>query len=369
MKIILKHSDISPAMNEIVRVIPKRATIPILSAVKLEASSDTLTIQASDLTRHIKITIPAEVEDEGSTAVNGQLFADLMRKQDSSTPIYVEVDDNYALKMKAGRRRGSMTCIPTEGMPEEPDFTPVAAVSINAKAFADTLSNVGYAASNDDARYYLRGTSIRTIGGKTHLTATDGHELATAVRDWGIPDGAPDIIISTDSWPLMARLLEGYDGNANVSWDDRKLRVTVGPRVFVTGLVDGTFPDFERVIPTQSDKTLVTKIADLSNAIQFCSTVADKDGRGRRVQMDLSKDAIQLSANGSGSSSNADERIAAEYDGPNFSIGCNPNYLSNAIGGMAGDTVEFRMNTEGDGIFIIDPNDSSMRRVVMPRQR
>lgn len=341
--LISKH-DLARLLSSVTKAVESKNTIPILATVRLVADGNSLHATATNLDIEITGGIPAD--GTLSCCVDAKLLSGIVAKAGSD--VTLEHDGN-TLTVKSGRSRFKLQTLPVE------DFPDMASGEFAATFEADLSSvfaSVAFAISTEETRYYLQGVYLEP----TAATATDGHRLAhTAVQ---LPAFEPIIIPrkTVSLWPK---------GSANVSLSSRMVRVQTddadGGITLTSKLIDGTYPDYQRVIPTQNDKHVLADKADLQAAVARVTTVADQ--RGRAVKLDIAPGQIALSVRGDAEATDA---VEADYSGEPIEIGFNSAYLAEILSAVPGDTVRIALNDAGSPTLFTAPEPDGQVLVCMP---
>ncbi len=372
MRAILERSNLLKSLNHVHRVVERRNTIPILSNVLLRASGDTLTLKATDLDLEVLETVPAEIGRAGGTTVPAHMLYDIVRKLPDGSEVQLETaPDGQTLLVRSGRSSFALQMLPETDFPDLTTGEFPVRFQIAAPVFKSLIDRTQFAISTEETRYYLNGIYLHTptIEGRTLLraVATDGHRLARAQT--AVPagaDGMPGIIIPRKTVGEIQKLLDGADAasTADIEISDTKIRVTFGSVVLTSKLIDGTFPDYARVIPQNNDKALKVDRATFSNAVDRVLTIASE--RGRAVKLSLAEDGrLSLTVNNPDSGS-ATEEIDVDYQQAPLDIGFNSRYLLDIAGQLKTATALFRFADPGSPTLIQDEGDDEALYVLMP---
>ncbi|MBZ9937059.1 DNA polymerase III subunit beta [Mesorhizobium sp. BR1-1-16] len=372
MRAILERSSLLKSLNHVHRVVERRNTIPILSNVLIRASGSELTLKATDLDLEILETVPAEVGRAGATTVPAHMLYDIVRKLPDGAEVALETaPDGQTVLVRSGRSSFSLQMLPETDFPDLTTGQFPVRFELPATAFKTLIDRTQFAISTEETRYYLNGIYLHTptVEGRTLLraVATDGHRLARAQTS--VPEGAdgmPGIIIPRKTVGEIQKLLDTPDpaALAAIEISDTKIRVTFGPVVLTSKLIDGTFPDYARVIPQGNDKALKVDRATFSDAVDRVSTIASE--RGRAVKLSLGDDGrLSLTVNNPDSGS-ATEELDVDYSASPLDIGFNSRYLLDIAGQLKTATALFRFADPGSPTLIQDEGDDDALYVLMP---
>ncbi|MEP9376271.1 DNA polymerase III subunit beta [Aquabacter sp. CN5-332] len=371
MKVIVERAELLKSLSHVHRVVERRNTIPILANVLMRAGANGLELKATDLDLEVVETMPAEVSQPGATTVPAHVLYDIVRKLPEGAQVQLEAGgDRGSLLVRASRARFTLQTLP------EADFPDLAAgefshsFKLKASEFRRLVDKTQFAISTEETRYYLNGIYLHVAEssglGKSALraVATDGHRLAQAELE--APEGAaglPGVIVPRKTVAEVQKLLEDKDAEVTVSLSPTKVRVAVGAIVLTSKLIDGTFPDYGRVIPQANDKTLMVDRADFAAAVDRVSTVSSE--RGRAVKLSLSDGKLVLSVTNPDSGS-ATEELEVDYAAEPLDIGFNSRYLLDITSQLEGDTAELKLADPGSPTLVRDSTKTDALYVLMP---
>jgi DNA polymerase-3 subunit beta len=369
MKVTVERAALLKALGHVHRVVERRSTIPILSNVLLRGEAGSLRLKATDLDIEVTETIPADVVMAGATTVPAHVIYDIVRKLPDGAQVSLEVSgDATQVVIRSGRSRFTLQALP------ESDFPDLAAGEMPHRfvlAPGDLkrlIEKTQFAISTEETRYYLNGIYLHTIdqGGATMLraVATDGHRLARV--EMPAPDGAagmPGVIVPRKAVAEIQKLVDDAGDGVVVELSSAKVRLTFNSVVLTSKLIDGTFPDYQRVIPAGNDKRLVVERDEFARAVDRVSTISSE--RGRAVKLALVDRRLTLSVNNPDSGS-ATEEIEVDYDSTPLDIGFNARYLLDIAGQLEGDTAVFKLADPGSPTVIQDREGAPALYVLMP---
>jgi len=369
MKVTVERAELLKSLSHVHRVVERRNTIPILANVLIRADRSKLSFKATDLDLEVIETIAADVGSAGATTVPAHMFYEIVRKLPEGTQIALEATgDRAVLTIRAGRSRFTLQTLP------ESDFPDIAAgdmthkFTLPAADLKRLIDKTQFAISTEETRYYLNGIYLHTAGtGKSTLlraVATDGHRLAQV--ELAAPagaDGMPGIIVPRKTVNEVQRLIEDANGEVTVELSQAKIRFTLGEVVLTSKLIDGTFPDYGRVIPLGNDKILEVEKKDFEQAVDRVSTIASE--RGRAVKLSLSGGRLVLSVTNPDSGS-ATEEFEVVYEADPIDIGFNSRYLLDIAAQIEGDTAVLKLADPGSPTLIQDKDAKGALYVLMP---
>ncbi|HSQ96357.1 MAG TPA: DNA polymerase III subunit beta [Croceibacterium sp.] len=372
MKATIERAKLLRCLSHVQSVVERRNTIPILSNVLIEASADGLVkIMATDLDLQVIESLDAVlVEAAGAITVSAHLLFDIARKLPDGSQVSFETADNR-MTVKAGRSRFQLPTLPRDDFPVIVEGDLPTSFEIPAKTLAELIDRTRFAISTEETRYYLNGIFLHVSEEDKPVlkaAATDGHRLArfTIPRPDGA-EGMPDVIVPRKAVAELRKLLEeSLDGNVEIDLSASKIRFTLGGEggmVLTSKLIDGTFPDYSRVIPTANDKLLKLDPKSFYEGVDRVATIATE--RTRAVKMALDADKVTLSVT-SPDNGTAAEEVPADYRSEPFEIGFNANYLKDILGQIDGDTVELHLADAGAPTLIRQDEKSPALYVLMP---
>ncbi len=369
MRVTVERAALLRSLGHVHRVVERRTTIPILSNVLLRAGDGGLQLKATDLDIEVTETIPADVSGAGSTTVPAHVIYDIVRKLPEGAQVSLEIaGDGGQMQIRSGRSRFMLQALP------ESDFPDLAAgelphrFALPAADLKRLIDKTQFAISTEETRYYLNGIFFHTLdagaGTVLRAVATDGHRLARV--EMPAPkgsEGMPGVIVPRKAVAEIQKLVEDGGESVEVELSPAKIRLTFAGVVLTSKLIDGTFPDYQRVIPTGNDKQLVVERADFAKAVDRVSTISSE--RGRAVKLSLNDGRLTLSVNNPDSGS-ATEEIEVDYDSGALDIGFNARYLLDITGQLDGDTALFRLADPGSPTVIQDRDGAPALYVLMP---
>ncbi|BBF92095.1 DNA polymerase III subunit beta [Blastochloris tepida] len=369
MRTIVERADLAKSLGHVHRVVEKRNTIPILANVLLRADGTRLELKATDLDLEVVESIAADVKLAGATTVPAHMFHDIVRKLPEGAEISLEADTaKGTLVIRAGRARFQLQTLPESDFPDLTAGEFGHRFTLSAADLKRLLDKTQFAISTEETRYYLNGIYLHTISGPEgemlRAVATDGHRLAQV--EFAAPAGAtgmPGVIVPRKTVAEVQRLLEDGSTEVQIELSTAKIRFAFGDTVLTSKLIDGTFPDYARVIPVANDKTLLVDKADFAAAVDRVSTVSSE--RGRAVKLALSEGKLVLTVTNPDSGS-ATEEIEADYAADPLEIGFNSRYLLEITGQLEGDDAELKLADPGSPTLLRDKDSRGALYVLMP---
>ena len=369
MKVTVERAELLKSLGHVHRVVERRNTIPILANVLVKADRGKLSLKATDLDLEVTDSIAAEVSPGGSTTVPAHMFYEIVRKLPDGAQIVLEGSgDRAVLSLRAGRSRFTLQTLPESDFPDLAAGDMSHSFKVAAADLKRLIDKTQFAISTEETRYYLNGIYLHTAGtakaGMLRAVATDGHRLAQV--ELPLPQGAagmPGIIVPRKTVGEVQRLIETGEGEVAIELSAGKIRFTIGNVVLTSKLIDGTFPDYARVIPANNDKSLIVDKKDFEAAVDRVSTVSSE--RGRAVKLSITGGRLVLSVTNPDSGS-ATEEIEVEYEADPLDIGFNSRYLLDIAAQIEGEVAVLKLADPGSPTLIQDKNAKGALYVRMP---
>lgn len=369
MKVTIERSALIRALGHVQSVVERRNTIPILSNVLLQGGGGALTLTATDLDIEISESAPADVAVKGATTVSALTLHDIIRKLPDGAQVRLHLkQEENRLQITAGRYESHLAVLPDADFPTLSADDAAAQFSMPAHDLLRLLNKARFAMSQEETRYYLNGVylHVHQEAGRSALraAATDGHRLARV--DAPSPAGAesmPGVIIPRKAVNELCRLLADADDAIELAISPNKARFSFGAVRLTSKLIDGSFPDYERVIPKTNAQILRVDNHEFSAAVDRVSTVAAD--RTRSIKLALDDGRLRLTVNNPEAGS-AQEEISVEYEGDPLEIGFNARYLLEIAGQIDGETATMRLADATSPSILLDEEDARALYVLMP---
>ncbi len=369
MKVTLERAALLKSLGHVHRVVERRNTIPILSNVLIQAKGGALLLKATDLDLEVTEKLAADVGSAGGTTLPAHTLYDIVRKLPDGAQVSLETTgETGQLQLRSGRSRFNLQTLPDSDFPDlaagdfSHDFTLLAG---DLKRLIDKTQ---FAISNEETRYYLNGIFLHSteVEGAPVLraVATDGHRLARV--EIPSPKGAvgmPGVIVPRKAVAEVQKLVEDLNAEIRIELSTTKIRFTFGDVVLTSKLIDGTFPDYVRVIPSGNDKRLIVDRIPFAAAVDRVSTISSE--RGRAVKLAVADGKLTLSVTNPDSGS-AQEELDVDYDSTPLDIGFNARYLLDITEQLDGDTALFKLADAGSPTLVQDREGASALYVLMP---
>ncbi|MFV5212240.1 DNA polymerase III subunit beta [Azonexus caeni] len=345
-------------------IVERRHTLPILSNVLLEKKGNQLTLLATDIEIQITTTAICEGGDgDGAVTVGARKLQDILRSLPDSTEITVNLEDKR-LQVKGGKSRFNLQTLPADDFPrmtlsegETRHF------SLSQKAFRQLLAKTQYAMAAQDVRYYLNGLLLQVDGRELRAVATDGHRLAFASVELETELPRQEMILPRKTVLELNRLLVDTDDALNISLAPSQVRFSFGNIVLVSKLIDGKFPDYERVIPPSLRNHMSVSRQLLVQAMQRAAILTNEKFRGVRVV--LGENSLRLIA-ANAEQEEAQEEIEVQYAGDAIDVGFNVGYLLDVLNNVHAEEIQWSFNDANSSALISVPGNDRFKYVVMP---
>lgn len=369
MKLVIDRSVLIKSLGHVQSVVERRGTIPILANVKLEAGDNLLQLTATDMDIAVVEKVAANVSEPGVATVPAHTFYDIVRKLPEGSQVEIARGaDGSKVTIRAGGARFSLSTLPVEDFPVMAESELPYSFVITASECMALIEKTRFAVSTEETRYYLNGIYLHAADSQgtkvLRAVATDGHRLARI--EVALPAGAasmPGVIIPRKTIGEIKKLVEESVGEVNISLSDSKIRFACGNAVLVSKLIDGTFPDYDRVIPAGNDKIMEVDGKAFTQAVDRVSVIASEKTRG--IRLALAQGKLTLSAS-SAEHGTATEEVDVNYAAEPVEIGFNSRYLLDMMAQVEGDIVQFVLADSTSPALVRDTADVSALYVVMP---
>jgi len=368
MKLTIERAALLRALNHVQSVVERRNTIPILANVLVEAKDGKLSLNATDMDISIVEKTAAEVASPGSVTAPVLTLYDIVRKLPEGAQVSLDATGEQGrVILSSGRSRFTLQTLPTEDFPMMTGGDMPHSFDLDAGALRTLVDRTRFAISTEETRYYLNGIYVHAVSEgdeKLRAVATDGHRLARAEVD--LPEGAngiPGVIVPRKTVAELRKLIDETDGSVKVSLSDTKVRFDFDEAVLISKLIDGTFPDYERVIPSGNDKVLTVDRSSFAQAVDRVSTIATE--KLRAVKMSIDAGQLTLSAS-SQDNSTAVEELPVDYDKDSIEIGFNARYLLDIADQIESVQAEFLLADAASPTIVRDGEDPGALYVLMP---
>ena len=366
MKFTIDRSSFLKPLGHIYSVVERRNTIPILSNVLIESDASKVSFTATDMDMDIVETVGCIVSSKGKLTVSAHTLYDIVRKLPDGSEIQIELVD-LNVEVSAGKSRFILPTLPVDDYPVMTEIEKGNEFSLEAVDLANLIDNTKFAISSEETRYYLNGIYLHVPdikSDKLRAVATDGHRLAQA--EVPIPKGAenmPGVILPRKAVGEVRKLIDSTDGLVTIIISKTKAKFIFPTSILTTKLIDGSFPDYQRVVPKENLNKLLVSNSHFSKAIDRVSTVSME--KSRAVKLSLSNNVLLLQVN-SHDLGNASEELDVNYTSDPIDIGFNSRYLLDISGQIQGKDIELSLSDSASPALITDPDQEGVIFVLMP---
>ncbi len=364
MKATIERAVLLKSLGHVQSVVERRNTIPILSNVLIEAREDgSIRLMATDLDLQVDESVPANVTQAGAITVSAHTLFDIVRKLPEGSQVEITAAEGK-MQVVAGRSRFNLSTLPRDDFPVIAEGDLPTRFELPAATLRQIIEKTRFAISTEETRYYLMGIFLHVVDEQLRAAATDGHRLArvTVARPDGA-EGMPDVIVPRKAVAELYRLVEELEGTVEISLSPTKIRFGLGSAILTSKLIDGTFPDYNRVIPTANDKLLKLDPKSFSAGVDRVSTIASEKTRAVKISLDRDKVTLSVTSPENGL---ATEELAADYGSDGLEIGFNARYLLDILGEIDGDIVEVHLADAAAPTLLRENDKSNALYVLMP---
>ncbi|MCD6170664.1 MAG: DNA polymerase III subunit beta [Candidatus Latescibacteria bacterium] len=341
MKIKIEQVDFWKQIQKVFSIVPTRTTLPILSNILLDAEKDSLSIAATDLDVSICTKMPAQTEEPGSITVPARKFAEVLRELPSCL-LSLESDGDRVWLL-SDRGRYGLIGMPAEDFPRLPSKGEGTSFQPEGEVLSDIIDKTIFAVSTDESRPALTGVFFKGNGEQIDIVATDGHRLARVSRDMSVPLSPFEAIVPPKALSHLTRLISGGEELDKVTVGETYITFDLGETQLYSRLIEGPYPDIERVIPRSNEKRMVVDNEGFSSAIRRVSALSDSDTH--QVCFSIRKGSVRLSASSQEMGGEATEEVDVQYDNEDLDIGYNANYVLEILRRMRSEKVVFELDT------------------------
>ena len=368
MKLTIERASFLKSLGHVQSVVERRNTIPILSNLKLDAIDGKVALNATDMDLDIVESVACNITEQGTTTAPAHTLYDIVRKLPEGAQVALEVDTEGKMILSSGRSRFTLSCLPEEEFPVLSGGDLAHEFSITVLEAKALIDKTRFAISTEETRYYLNGIffHIAESGDVKVLrsVATDGHRLAS--MEVPMPKGAegmPSVIIPRKAVAELRKLVDESNADITIGISDSKIRFSFDDTILTSKLIDGTFPDYQRVIPEGNEKQLDVPTKVFSDAVDRVSAISSE--KSRAVKLNLSSGSLILSAS-SPEDGNATEELEVSYQGESMEIGFNSGYLLDIVRQIESNNSRLMLADAASPTIISEENEAGALYVLMP---
>jgi DNA polymerase-3 subunit beta len=344
-------------------VVERRQTLPILSHVLLKIGNGKLAMTGTDLEVEMQASTSLSDAQDAEVTLPARKFLDICKTLPDNSNIEFNIEGERAI-IRAGRSRFTLATLPAEDFPNVDSVNDGINISVPQKDLKFLIEHTAFAMAQQDVRYYLNGLMLELSPNQLRAVATDGHRLALCDAQATMAINEPrQIILPRKGVMELARLLEADDSPVEIKVGSNHISLSVGELVFTSKLIDGRFPDYQRVLPEGCDKNLIAEKELLKQSLTRASILSNEKYRG--IRLVLAGNALKIFANNP-EQEEAEEEIEVNYDSSDLEIGFNVNYLMDALNAVDADKVNIAFSDSNSSCLVTAEGSSACRYVVMP---
>ena len=368
MKFLISKQQIFKSLSHLQGIVDKKNSLPILSNILIEAEKNKILLSSTDMDISIVESLDCDVVEDGSTTINAQILYDIVRKLDDNSQVEIISNNGKILTLRANGSRFSLSCLPKEDFPIIEQNNDGAKIKLNSKILYKLIDKTKFAISNEETRYFLNGLylSINKENDKTNVTlvGTDGHRLAKFSHTIEqVIDNIAGVIIPKKTILELSKLLSDIDQEIEIIISSNKIIFYIEKLVFISKLIDGSFPDYKRVIPSDNNNNIEVNREKLLAAVDRVSTIAND--KSPVIKFKLLKNMINLNTV-SNDNSTATEDLKLNYDGDDLEIGFNSKYIMDIVNNLEDETITIKLKDGSSPIIAQEKSNSNLVYVLMP---
>ena len=368
MEFTINRDSFLKSLSHANGIIEKKTTLPILSNILIEAKNSKIKITATDLDIiYFEEIVPEEIKKEGSTTTSSNILYDILRKLQSGSKVEFSLLNINKLKLISGNSKFNLLCLPPENFPLSEKDNSQNSFEISSEKLLKLLNKTKISISNDETRHYLNGIYLHktTLENKSFLcgVATDSHRLSSSSIELNQNIKMEAIILPKKTIFQLISLLEQNNKTIKISNDKAKIKFEIDNGILISKVIDGRFPDYNKVIPKDNNKILEIKLNKFKNSIDRVTTVSTDRKEGLKIS--ISKDSVQLSVNSLNSGEGV-ENVDAKFNSDSLSISFNSRYLTDITSQIENETIIIYLKDPGSPVLIKDPLEKNSFHVVMP---
>ena len=363
MKFKAQRETILKPLQLVIGVVERRQTLPVLSNLLVVADNNRIALTGTDLEVELVANVELDLVEPGEITLPARKLLDICRTLPEHAELELSVDGERAL-LRSGRSRFTLATLPAAEFPTVDEINLDLEFQLPQRELKRIIDKTQFSMAQQDVRYYLNGLMLEMGGNQLRSVATDGHRLAVCDAELDIAgaDGQ-QVIVPRKGIQELNRLLEDSDAPVTVQVGSNHIRVQLDQLRFTSKLIDGRFPDYERVLPKDSDKEILADREIFRQALVRTSILSNEKYRGIRLQLDAGRLRVQAH---NPEQEEAEEEIEVEYDGPELEIGFNVNYLLDALNALSSSQARLSLRDANSSCLIQEPDASKCRYVIMP---
>ncbi len=365
MKFNIQQNQLVAPLQLVSGAVEKRQTLPVLANLLLKVENGKLSITATDLEIEMSVNLNLEGEYiDGDITVPARKLVDICRSLAADKLIEFSLEENR-LKIKSGRNKFSLSTISSQEFPNIEDSIFTTQFELPSQTVKNLIDKTQFAMAQQDVRYYLNGMLFELDGDEFLTVATDGHRLALSkiVLDQKVTDDIVQVIVPRKGVLEAVKLLSISEENCTLELNTNHIRIRLGQYVFTSKLIDGRFPDYEKVLPKNADRILISNRHSIKDAFSRASILCNEKFRG--VRLTINENRLVINANNP-EQEEAEIEVDVDYSNEDMEIGFNVSYLVDALNAIKTDSVKFNLGDSNSSVLIESADDSNSLYVVMP---
>lgn len=363
MKFEIEREEFLKPLQAVIGVVERRQTMPVLANILLIAEGDTIALTATDLEVELAARAEANIIEPGRITIPAHKLMDIVRNLPTAVRVQVSVKDNRAFVV-AARSRFTLSTLPANDFPEVEAIDEGQSFSLKQTDFRNLIIKTHFSMALQDVRYYLNGLLLEIQADTVRTVATDGHRLAIAeINSESAIEGECQVIVPRKGIQELQRLLSDADDQVQIELGGNHIRVSLPETRFTSKLIDGRFPDYQRVIPANADKIMEVDSETLRQALVRVSILSNEKYRG--VQFEIDSHELKIQSNNP-EQDEAEEELAVTFNHEPIKIGFNATYLLDVISAIDEETLELAFVDANSSCLIRGKDNNNCRYVVMP---
>lgn len=363
MKFTVDRETLLKPLQQVIGVVERRQTLPVLGNLLVLANANGLRITATDLEVEIQARVDVDIEEAGEITLPARKLVDICKALPEGASIQVSVKDQKA-QIRSGKSRFTLTTLPAADFPLVETIKGECSFSIPQNRLKELIERTQFSMAQQDVRYYLNGLMLEIAKGRLRAVATDGHRLALCDMPVDVKlSQVRQVIVPRKGIQELQRLLESSDDPVQVDVGTNHIGISSADTRFTSKLVDGRFPDYDRVVPKGGDKLILADRELLRQALSRTSILSNEKYRGIRLNLD--KNIIKIQAHNP-EQEEADEEFEVDYKGAGLEIGFNVTYLLDVLASVRSDNIEITLSDSNSSCLLREPGTEQYRYVVMP---
>ena len=368
MKFKINRTNFFKTLSHLQGIVDRKNSLPILSNILIEANKNQLTLCSTDMDISIIEKIDCDVLENGATTINAQILYDIVRKIDENSQIEIISNNGKLLTLRADGSRFSLACLPKEDYPIIDQDNSGIKININSKILFKLIDKTKFAISNEETRYFLNGLYFNITNEINEniltLVGTDGHRLAKFSHKINDKvDNISGVIIPKKTIYELSKLLSEIDENVVTSINSNKIVFSIGKITFISKLIDGSFPDYKRVIPKDNSNILKINRSTLLSAVDRVSTIANE--KSPVIKFKLLQNILNLNTINN-ESSTASEDLNVNYNGDEIEIGFNSKYIMDIVNNLEDEEISINLKDNTSPIIALENSNTNLVYVLMP---